>query len=484
MMKGMFPTHKIFKLANTAPGRLFTGCCIAACVLPVIFGFFFIHYYAVNVPYWDQWDSIVPWTVHYFEGNFEPRSLLNQGGDSRPVVPNLLMLCVSIAGSLNIKWIFYAGYLIYIAGLLVLFSFLKGLLEKSRLNLILFLPLFYYSLNPYFLGRFIQNLGSIYYPAMLFAAFLTVYFLAKARDSFFYFPVAAAGAVICSFSYVAGLCIWPAGLFQLLLLRARHLWGKVLLWIACAAFTVYVYFFSLDFLREGMHSTAAYASFLKTALYYPGHKFLCFMGTLGAEIKHTRDLALGFGCIIFVAAVVLVYTNRHRLHPVRFAQWYAMLAFGTLTSLQVTLARSGSFDYFGSPKTLLFIPDHRHSLAIFLPLLCIYALAVLYNRESFRYYPAGEEPPLSGSFLKRGWSLNSGLLALFFILICFGALLHVSRGTKEADAIRTRQLMNRDILKNYKTAGDAEIEMLHPDPRTVRYYAPYLEKHHLSIFSR
>ena len=172
-MERMFLIRKVFKLANVVPSKRFTGFCIAACVLPVIFGFFFIHYYAVNVPYWDQWDSIVPWTVHYFEGNFEPRSLLNQGGDSRPVVPNLLMLCVSIAGSLNIKWIFYTGYLIYIAGLLVLFSFLKGLLEKSRLNLILFLPLFYYSLNPYFLGRFIQNLGSIYYPVMLFMAFLT-----------------------------------------------------------------------------------------------------------------------------------------------------------------------------------------------------------------------------------------------------------------------------------------------------------------------
>ena len=37
---------------------------------PFIYGFFYIHQYGVNVPVDDQWASLVPWTINYFEGDF------------------------------------------------------------------------------------------------------------------------------------------------------------------------------------------------------------------------------------------------------------------------------------------------------------------------------------------------------------------------------------------------------------------------------
>ena len=194
-------------------------------IIPIIFGFYYIHKFGVNIPQWDQWDSLVPWTINYFEGKFDPSFLIAEQNDSRPVFPNIIMLTISIVTAMNIKSIFYVGYIFYVMSIIMIaYLILKDLSINGhhKYHVILILPILYYAFNPNYLFRFIYNLGSLG-AVMILSALITLYLLdiskaqISSKRSYIFFALSILFAVVCSFSGAPGLTIWFAGLLQLFL---------------------------------------------------------------------------------------------------------------------------------------------------------------------------------------------------------------------------------------------------------------------------
>lgn len=452
--------------------------------VPILFGFYYISHYAVNVPYWDQWDTIVPWTIEWYEGTFEYSSIFEPQNDSRPVITNILMLLVSISTALNIKAIFFVGYILFLVCILFIFYFVKRDIGIDSLTLALLIPVVFYALNPYYLHRFIENLGALNYPILILTALASLYLLYESKKSNLCFLCSIGMGVACTLTFAAGLTIWFAGFIQLLLQNMHQKWEKIVVWAVSAASVFYVYFVLLGFRTNGLHSTGAYASFIETTLQYPLNKFLCFMGTLGAQIVHDSQVALFFGLVILTITIALLYVNRESLQLDRYSKWYGLLTFGILTSLEVTLTRSGALEYVGSPETIFFIPATRHSLAIFLPIICIYILAIIYLKESVTQEKSTDKKPHDfKSYLQMRGHRNLFLVGTIFTLLICSVILHGAPGIGLGETKYNQQIANQYYLKNYADASNEKFKTLCWDPQIVRSQAAKLEQYNLSIFA-
>lgn len=452
--------------------------------VPILFGFYYISHYAVNVPYWDQWDTIVPWTIEWYEGTFEHSSIFEPQNDSRPVITNILMLLVSVTTALNIKTMFFVGYILFLVCILFIFYFIKKDSKLDFPTLVLLTPVVFYVLNPYYLSRFIANLGAFSGPILILVVLASLYLLYKSKESNGYFICSIGMGVVCTLSGAAGLTIWFAGFVQLLIQKMHRKWEKIIMWALSAATTFYVYYVLLGFRTDGLHSTSAYASFIETTLHYPLNKFLCFMGTVGAEIIHDSQIALFFGLIILAITIALLYVNRESLQLDRYSKWYGLLTFGILTSLEVTLTRSGALEYLGSPETIFYIPAPRHSLVIFLPILCIYILAIIYLKESVAQERTVDRKSYRfKSFLQAREHKNLFLVGIIFTLLVCSVVLHGMPGITLGEATHDQQLANQYYLKNYADASNEKFKTLCWDPQIVRSQAAKLEQYNLSIFA-
>ena len=144
--------------------------------VPIILGFYYLSHYVVNVPYWDQWDKIVKYTIEWHSGNFHFSDLLEVHNDSRPVIRNIVELSVSLLTSLNIEAIYGVGYILYLTCILFIFYFIKRDIGLDFLTLALLTPVVYYALNPYFLV-----IWTIRYPLIILSALASLYFLSMSQ---------------------------------------------------------------------------------------------------------------------------------------------------------------------------------------------------------------------------------------------------------------------------------------------------------------
>jgi hypothetical protein len=452
--------------------------------IPVIFGLFYISGFAVNVPQADPWNDLIPMTNALYGGTFDFADLIKTQNDSRPVVSNLVTLSVSWMTHLNMKTLYYVGYFIYICCIILIFYLIKREINFDFKTLILLFPLLCYMLNPFFLARFLNNIGSVYYPVMLLTALIAIFSLNKSKDSNWFFLLSVVMAVACSFSYAAGFAVWIAGFVQLLVQTMVKKSEKIFLWCSAAFLTFLTNYVILGFPSEGPHSMGAITVFLDTAVRYPFQKFLCFMGSLGAEIIFDSQTAMFFGLLIFFGMVGLLIINRQSLELDRYSCWYGLLVFGLLTSFMVTVSRSASSVNGGSPDTIFFIPAVRHSLAIFLPLVCLYVLALMYTKNSYNnnLSTSRNRSDLVSNPLQKKY-LNSILLVMIFCLVLAGFLFHISSGIKIGEMNYSRMAENKQILLNYANEPDEKIQRLQPNhPDRVRPEALLLEKNNLSVF--
>jgi hypothetical protein len=459
-------------------------------VLPIAYGFHYIDKYGVNIPLDDQWDSIVPWTIQYYQGTFDPTTLItNQQGDSRGFIPGLTIVGISVATGMDIKTIFYAGYIIYICFiLLVAWLLFKEMNIQKNYFLLLLLPVFYYAFNPFYLFRFIYNLGSMG-ALLLLLVLLTIAVLdfSKNQESkkrtYLLLAIAIVLGVMCSFSGAPGLTIWFVGLIQLSLQQTNEKIKKIIIWIIGAGVLFYTYYIALGWNTTGIHGTEGYFSFLITALTYPLNKFLCYLGVLGAEVIWDPRVALVFGAILIGIFILLVYNNRDLLNLDKYSKWYALLAFGSLTGLELALTRSGAV-------TFLFVPAIRHTYVYFLPLICIYILVLIYTKDSIddnTHRNPNISTDINTIISKRGG--NYIILGMVFCLLLCGTILHIVPGISAAGQSYDKNIKSEYYLLNYgSTSDDILHQMLYSasisgDITSIRTYAPQLEKLHLNIFS-
>ena len=92
--------------------------CLAVLAAPILM-LFLIHHYAVNVPFWDEWDelSVVP---KAYNGTLDFASLFAQQNEHRPITSRLVSILIARTSQLNLVHEMYLGFALEFLSLILI----------------------------------------------------------------------------------------------------------------------------------------------------------------------------------------------------------------------------------------------------------------------------------------------------------------------------------------------------------------------------
>jgi hypothetical protein len=424
------------------------GVQLAIVFLPVLITFLYIHAFAVDVPFQDQW-AVIPALMHMESGHLHWGDIYRQHNEVVIPVPMVLMLLVAKATHYDVIAEAYLAYACLVGALVVLFAFFRRVQRKLPIPTLAFLPI-----PAIFLGwrgheGILWGFGlSINLGLML--ALLTIWNAIRATESARFIWLAIATAVLAMFSFGSGLLVWPIGLAILMLpAEGRRSPRLMLLWTAAAVAFTAVYFNGYMIHRVPWPSGFGYVLShpilaAQYALVYTG---AALGGTPSTDAR--INLAL---IVLFLPAAWAVWRNAElRKAVLPFA---AVLAFLLLTLAPLLSSRLG----LGVDQP--YYASRYASIAALWPVgiyVCLLALACRSKR----------------------WP---GVLAIAFVLLCAGIAGGYREGLAYARIDQPKKAACREILKNYRVLDDSDLLCFYPDVEVGRRLAFWLDEYHLSVF--
>ena len=229
--------------------------------------FWYIHHFAVNTIYFDQWADINV-IMHAHDGTLSFATLWDQHNENRILFPNLIVLALASTTHFNIVVEdILSGILVIVTTALLVVTHRR---RSPTVPWILYCPVVLVFLSFAPLATTLFGFLLSWYLVMVALA-VALFLLDRATLTRMTMAAAIAAAVVGSYSSLQGLFIWPAGLV-LLYLRRRDL-RTVTVWLAAAVVTTVLYFVNFDWTATGGHPSSA--------LSHPGPALRFFFESLG-----------------------------------------------------------------------------------------------------------------------------------------------------------------------------------------------------------
>jgi hypothetical protein len=322
-------------------------------VLPFINYGLHIFLYAVNIPYWDDYDGVLDFMIRFVQsqGLAEKIVLLfSQHNEHRIVFERLVFLGnYYLFHEVNFKSYIVFGNLGWIFTTVLLVVYFR---EKFHLSLAHLLPI------PYLLLSFIHWENMFFamaaIPIYWFVFFSVAFLIYLSKDNRLLF---CALFLLALFTFGGGVGLYPLGN---LFLALRKKWRSFALFFVLSTSCMVFYFYHYQ--QPSQHPNILEAAFtpLRSMAY-----FFSFFGNLlptygGVPFLHDISLFLGFALFLLSVAFVIKRDDDHLL-PLT-------IGFITLTALTATLARSGLGVWQAASS--------RYSVFPLLALVCIYILII------------------------------------------------------------------------------------------------------------
>jgi hypothetical protein len=310
-------------------------------LIPAAVYLWFVHSFAVNAIYYDQWDNVALLTRSPLGYSYTGHPTLlvrlwHQHNENRLLFPNLVVLALGSWTHLNVVVEeFLSAVLAILSALLVVVRHRRDL---SMTPWVAYLPLMCLMLT---LGQYGDTLFGfqLAWYMVLLAFIVSICLLDSTRAGWILFSCAVAAAVIGSYSSLQGLFIWPAGLVVLL---ARHRPRSFLTtWIGAAACTTVIYFYNFDYSA----SSSSGGGYLLSHPWSVLQSFLAAVGNLSGSVVSPgpRASASGIevlGLLILVLAALALVIHVKTPAPMRSPIGPALICFGMLMALSIALGRS------------------------------------------------------------------------------------------------------------------------------------------------
>lgn len=301
----------------------------ALTVIPILCVGFYIYFFGLNIPFWDQW-NFVSYLMLAWQGQLTPVSLLAQVNEHRPFFPRLIWLGLAFLTDYNVKAELWANLVIAVG---VFVFFIRRAIRTWNANEVnippFMIPLL--SLLIFNLGHresWVQGFQTIMFLCM--ACVVIGFFLLTDRG-WASFAIAAGLGVIANFSMVTGVLFWVLGLFILILnedRRTRII--KALVWVAISAAALWVFF-------SGWTSPSQInPPYLFT---HPIEWIVWILNFLGAPIFAFWYIAWAFGALsLFLYGAVVVHAYKSGLWKMMLP-YFAISLFILATTLSISLGR-------------------------------------------------------------------------------------------------------------------------------------------------
>jgi len=425
---------------NEANNRyVWTKLALLLIILPIFIGLVCVIKFGVNVPYWDEWDIQTKTLKNYYEDSLSLNDLFSQHNESRPFFPRIVLLVIDLITNYNIVAEMIILFLIYCLSFLIIFLMFRkdNLGNKSYLWLFIPLSLYYFNFNHIFNNMLY---GMFLLTGLMLSGFLgSVYLLDLSTEIDKKYLFALIAAIISSFSFIAGLTVWPVCLIQLILQKSNYKIKKVIIWIAFAITTFLVYYYKYE--HPG-HIPSLMESF-----YNPLQALLVFFSSFGLSIFRDPDLSpiAGILMLLFIAILILQKIINYQMLLKEDVKWISLILFSFIASAEISIGRTG----LGLDNAI----SQRYFWEVFLNIIGLYCIVLNHIRVSnqnssylLRSKQHSKDMQQSNGYLL--WlNLNYILFGAAIILLFLGSAAHSSEGIKDIYEIRQAKLDT--FVRNY-----------------------------------
>ncbi|MHB8876809.1 MAG: hypothetical protein ACYC8T_24195 [Myxococcaceae bacterium] len=421
--------------------------------LPVFLSFNFVYRFAVDVPFWDQWE-LVPLLQRMADGTLSFADLFAQHNEHRILFPRIVTLLLARLSHWDVRLEMYTGWLMLLGvGTLLLVEHLRTF-GRSSGAVALFIPIAWLAFS-------LRQENNLLWGWQLGIMLCSLSFLASmwclsASDRHTGRVVlAVVSAVVCSFSFSAGLAVWGAGLvlllFRLVLisdpsLRRRRLL-VVALWAAAAALVLAVYL--QGYVKPAHHpSTSDFLAHPGRALYF---LLVALGGTVATEVNVPGAAAVGLGLVLLLG--VLVFAVARGWVDAEKASFAApLVAFAWATAGMLTVGRSGFDVGLGAAS--------RYTTLTLLGIIGVYR----------------------GFLALRPGRLRRSALAAIVAMVLVGSFTSLNTAFSLGATVRGQRKQMQAALLDWRNHSDADLEALYVSAPLVRERAAILERLRLSVF--
>ena len=322
---------------------------IYALALPAVALIWFIHRYAVNMVFADQWHDIHIIALSH-SGALTLGDLWAQHGENRVLVPDLLVLALAHTTHFNVVYEDYvSGFLLIATAVLLIVAHRR---RSPSTPWIYYFPvaIVLLSLNQ---GTMTLWGFAVSWYLEIFALAVALFLLDRVSLGWLGLVGAVAVTVAGAFSSLEGLLIWPVGL--LLLYHRRRSRAAILVWITAAVVTTGLYMFHFDFTTAGTGTK----SFVLTHPLTGGKVLLlrhrrCLRRAVAQNAQRRRLLLLSpRSPHLCVAAWVLIVGLPRHDRSTGSPIGVAMVLFGVLYTVALTEGR-GSLGLSVLPRYAIF----------------------------------------------------------------------------------------------------------------------------------
>lgn len=422
-------------------------------ILPGALAFLFIHRFAVNVPFWDQWEFIPTLRLfrqgdpNWLEATWRPHV------SHRLFLPKLIFLGLAQLSNWNILVEIYLSHALswtYLFGLWLVYK------QVSVPSLWGFIPVAWLTFSFSQWENMLWGWQVAIYLLMVGLIF-TIYLLSFKQLVWVVF--ASIFALIASLSFVNGLLVWPIGLLLLIALKADR--KTVAFWGITGAALIGFYF--QDYVLPANHSSPAdaFSDPLPTLQY-----FFANVGAPlgGANVTSARlSIATGTGLFLFGTIFFILWHKFSAAHPNRLrisesdAILGALLLFSLTSSAVITAGRVGLGRIEWSLGSRYITITSIAVISIYLFLLNI----------------------VSG---KQRQPVPSAWIVAFLLLLAGGQIMHSLGGYRMGKIQYEYRLKAKYALRTISQQPDEALERLYV-PEVIRQRTPYLQEQNLSVFA-
>jgi hypothetical protein len=455
--------------------------------IPVLFYFWYISTYGVNVLFWDEWDIYIPYYEKLQSGTLSFADLFTQHNEHRLFFPRIIFLLLGCFTNLNtvVNMYFSALLLVFILAI-IFYSYMRffGFSEKSLLG---FLPV------PYLLFSFVQfentlwGLQIAWYMLILFSV-LSFIFLENIKRGNVFLVFAIISGVIASYSSLQGLLVWPVGIVYLIFRGIlekdnRLFWLKIFLsWTVVALLVVSLYF--VNYHQPGYHPSIFFIFFRPI----DGLKYFLALISAIVPIGYPSILGatvLGSLLLVFYFYVILRVLKLRGVSV--FYLPFLLILFSLFFDIINTLGRSG-FGIGSAFSSRYTIFNILGVIGIYLSFLSITGAVqkseIGRKKNKIRALNKNNKRTASINVKKQANTIKSVCLIILLLIFLSQIALSYPYGLLSGKNCKTQRTEGAYALLNYEKASDNTIERtLYPNAERLKELASICEKYKLNVFS-
>jgi hypothetical protein len=437
---------------------------IALLIAPLIIGAIYIRTYGVNVPYWDQWDTIPIFLEKLYSSKLTFFDLIAQHNESRPFFPNIVMIILAKFTHYNVLYEMYFMYAFYCVSFVILCLMYVRDHHISKSSCLKFIPVSLFFFNLFQISNMLSGVR-IGQSMEIFGLISSLYLIDKSKNFDLRFLSSIIAAIISTFSFVAGLSTWPVCLTLICLKDSEQKRKKIVFWCFSTIAVVGTYFHNYG--KPGGHPSLLYS------LQNPVNGILDFLSSFGSTISRDLDTSRVIGILMLILLFCVFLLNRKSLVINKNAKWFALILYSLLTSLEISMGRSG----FGTESML----SQRYYLLTYWSIIALYLIELNYLNLEIPSCKNNIKSQETLSLQKR-LNYNYLLMGIILTLLFIGITTYLVVGIEEGKETKTEREHMAYYLENYEVQPIKNLKTLYPELATIHKRASFLESENLSVF--